>query len=188
MVLVEVIFRAALFGWFVLASYRHFVVPHPEPIGMKLVRVVSLVAWASNSYITVSPRNSALFPFSDWLSLGLVLLSAGIFASALKASTNSGIQIAFSTIKANRLLRTGIYSIIRHPFYAAYLLFWWSWCLTSTSLIPLLFAVVLTVLYCTAMRTEDSSLAQSHGGDFEHYKSVTPSLVPTIAKKAVKKP
>lgn len=94
----------------------------------------------------------------------LIILGAVFWLSAV---LNSDIQ---ENIKNNALVTTGIYGIVRHPIYAAFL-----YAITGIILIannitliflPVIFWVVLTVVM---RKTEEKWLIEKYGDDYLNY-------------------
>lgn len=81
--------------------------------------------------------------------------------------------------KEGTLLRTGPYKIIRHPMYAAALLFIWSSILGHLSIINVIIGLIGTSV-ATIRITEEEKLLQSQYPDYVQYIQRTKRIIPLI--------
>lgn len=176
----DTILRSLVFLLFTIASYRHFIIPKPEPLGMRLIRFSSLAAWVTNvfsAFLSLGSDHSTSLTLTSFI---FALISFSIFRCALLSTRSSRLQIAYSEGAASELVTTGPFAYIRHPFYASYILFWWSWAVTLQTYGSLIFAFVLTLQYLVGMRVEERSLMSVFGSDYMKYRSRTSALIPRI--------
>ncbi len=119
----------------------------------------------------------------SWLrpaALGILILGLGIRATAILT-----LGRAFSTNVAmragQRLQRSGLYSLVRHPSYLglelillAFALHARAWACFAVVLVP----STLAVLY--RIHVEESALRLAFGGDYEEYRRGTKRLIPGV--------
>jgi protein-S-isoprenylcysteine O-methyltransferase Ste14 len=105
-----------------------------------------------------------------------------LIALAIILILNSLIQIYFKrNIKgSSKILKRGLYSLIRHPQYLGYLIisieiFLWSDIELKTAFI---FLIVLLISHL--LNYEEFVLTKKYGDEFVEYKSVTKKLIPYI--------
>lgn len=143
----------AAFCWGVKAHFRN---TGDMPAGMKLTSALSTLlflafAWHMHSGVS-----------SLWLAaLTLFTASGAVFASAIIASRATPPTLAYDTDSPNFLLNHGPYRYVRHPFYLAYVLFWFGTALATPSLAGWLAPAIMTTLYLDAATREEKKFANS---------------------------
>ena len=113
----------------------------------------------------------------NWLliGLGIILLLDGILIwfAAFKLSK---IQ---SNIRNDRLVTDGVYSLVRHPIYSAWLQISTAFILFSQNIylfvLPIIFWVILSVVM---VKTEEKWLTEKFGDDYLEYCQITNRFVP----------
>src|SRR4029079_3395274 len=105
--------------------------------------------------------------------LGLGIASIGAAGRAWATSYISG-------KKLKRLIKWGPYSLCRNPlyFFSMLLGIGFGFC-TETFTIPLLIAVVLTILHYFQIRTEEQRLLVAFGTEYESYMAKVPRFLPS---------
>jgi protein-S-isoprenylcysteine O-methyltransferase Ste14 len=113
------------------------------------------------------------------VGLGLLALSLALLWWSIKHTRGAGLGIAFAGVLPNRIVQTGPYRAIRHPFYVSYILSWVStpflsgWWLTAA--IPAAMAAV----YLAAARAEESEFnASALASDYQRYSARAGMLWP----------
>jgi len=120
--------------------------------------------------------------FSFWMGLWLSLLLSGVWLGigGLREVT---LRVA-ETHRAERVVTTGVYSIVRHPQYlggllvhvgASFLLSAW-FSLASTPLMVLLNYLV--------SRKEEEELVREFGEEYEEYRGRVPMFIPQLRRPA----
>lgn len=86
------------------------------------------------------------------------------------------------TIKSNhQLVKTGIYSAVRHPIYSSYLLLFIGFCLMLQSLVSLaLLTIVSAIWFGSRIKLEEEMLEQEFGEEYKAYQQQTKRLIPFI--------
>jgi protein-S-isoprenylcysteine O-methyltransferase Ste14 len=109
-----------------------------------------------------------------WLVFVAVLLGAG---GALCLGGNLS---PFPKPKAgSTLVQTGVYGVVRHPLYAALICGTLGWSLLRSSLIALIFSVVLGVFLDAKARREEVWLREVHAG-YANYAKRVRRLIPWV--------
>jgi protein-S-isoprenylcysteine O-methyltransferase Ste14 len=91
-------------------------------------------------------------------------------------------SIFIAGFKDDTLVRSGPYSVLRHPLYVL------SWIamlgiglVTRSLVITFALAAIFAFVYWTAARGEDAALLEAHGEAFERYRATTPACVPRVS-------
>lgn len=120
-------------------------------------------------------------PVAAALGIGVQLLSAALFAWTIKSTFRRQLSLAYSPDIPEFILETGPFGLVRHPFYASYVLFWFSFIVIQPSLITGAMAVVLFGFYLNAARFEEAKFARSAlASAYQHYSDRTGMFVPRI--------
>lgn len=114
-----------------------------------------------------------------WPALGMagLVLSAVVGLLAL-AAMGSDTRVHPVPAEAARLRTNGIYSVIRHPMYAAVLLACAGVTLGSARLLSLIALIALGLVLSAKARFEDRLLSERFGWQFAVYASRVPAVVP----------
>jgi protein-S-isoprenylcysteine O-methyltransferase Ste14 len=143
----------AAFSWGVKGHFRS---TGEMPTGMKVTSGLSAALFAAFLWY-LCQGISAFWP----LALVLFTASLAVFAAAIKASRKTPPTLAFDTDSPNFLLSHGPYRYVRHPFYLAYVLFWFGTALAVHSLAGWIAPLVMTTLYLHAATREERKFANS---------------------------
>jgi len=147
----------AAFAWGVK---NHFRSTGAMPPGMKLTSGLSSVLFVAFLW-HLHDGTSAL-----WLpALVLFTASLGVFAAAISASRKTPPTLAYDNDSPNFLLHHGPYRYVRHPFYLAYVLFWFGTAIAVHGLAAWLAPVIMTALYFDAASREERKFANSELAD-----------------------
>lgn len=170
------LFCFASFGW---AMVRHFDrAGKPKP-GMVFTGLIVPV-FAGLNVITLLKRSPI------WPAAGLVLyVAAGIlFWLAIAATRGRGLAACFQCHVPRRIVWSGPYRFIRHPFYSAYTLVWLGG-FAATGWWPLgAIAVFMAGLYEHAARKEEAGFLQSClGPAYQAYMHHTGRFFPRLGKR-----
>jgi protein-S-isoprenylcysteine O-methyltransferase Ste14 len=84
-----------------------------------------------------------------------------VFAAAIIASRSTPPTLAYDSDSPNFLLNHGPYRYVRHPFYLAYVLFWFGTAIAVHSLAGWLAPAIMTALYLDAATREERKFANS---------------------------
>ena len=136
-------------------------------LGLLITILIILYLFISGSVFTSSPFVIA----GQLLAVGL-----NIWA---RLSFKKGQFSINAEPKEGTLLNTGPYKIIRHPMYAAALLFIWSSIFGHLSIINVIIGLVGTSV-ATIRITEEEKLLQSQYPDYIQYTNKTKRIIPFI--------
>jgi protein-S-isoprenylcysteine O-methyltransferase Ste14 len=119
----------------------------------------------------------------SWLrpaALGILILGLGIRAAAI-VTLGSAFSANVATHAGQRLQRSGLYALVRHPSYLgleliflAYALHTRTWACFAVVLVP----PTLAVLY--RIHVEETALRLAFGADYEDYSRSTKRLIPGV--------
>jgi len=87
--------------------------------------------------------------------------AAWLFWSAISASREARLRLAFDEENPDSIVSTGPYRYVRHPFYTSYLIFWIGFAVAAWHMWVFPFLFVLTVIYVVAALGEQKKFANS---------------------------
>ena len=82
-----------------------------------------------------------------------------------------------------RVIRKGVYNIVRHPMYLGALLLYLGLLVSTFSLIAAGIWVVIIIFYYFNSKHEEKLLLDKFGKDYEDYNNEVPMLIPRIRRK-----
>jgi protein-S-isoprenylcysteine O-methyltransferase Ste14 len=144
-------------GWAVLF---HFV-SRTRPLGFLLFTLAGTANFAVFAYLLWFQEMDGL-GFDLWsTTAALVLIIAGglLFGWAVVASWNAKLKLIFDLDRPRFVLRSGPYAYIRHPFYAAYILYWAGCALATLHWANIGFLVGATAALAHAALAEERGFA-----------------------------
>ncbi|HYK44245.1 MAG TPA: isoprenylcysteine carboxylmethyltransferase family protein, partial [Parafilimonas sp.] len=94
----------------------------------------------------------------------------------------SGADIFRKKKLTQQLIRTDFYKYVRHPLYAATLLFVWGIFFWQPLLSNLISCACITVYTIIGINFEEKKLVKEFGNTYVVYKSQTPMLIPKLFK------
>lgn len=176
---VPLAFATFVFARFCLAVRNLFRTEGRMPAGMRLVSGLSLatfVTFAVLAWVAPAPllaQLAACFLFlASWL----------VFGATERTIRDAPFTLAYTPDAPNRVVTSGPYEAIRHPFYAAYLLFWAGTAIAVGSPLGTVGPVLLAILYVHAARFEEAKFRRSAvSAEYAAYLSRTGMLVPRLA-------
>lgn len=126
----------------------------------------------------VFPPHTPLSVFLAILGVLVILLGLIIYILAIKIKITKA-------IKENRLLTTGVYSIVRNPIYSAWLLLCTGVLLCSGSLLLALLLFLIFWAYLTILmkHTEEKWLTKLYGAPYTEYCKKVNRCLPWFPKK-----
>ncbi len=172
----------ACFACFTWGTITHFVRVRNEQGGAWVISLLSLAGFMVFLVRLAVWGASAAWPIV-W---GLFCLSLALWAWTIKATRAAPPSLAFTQDAPVTLFARGPYSLVRHPFYTSYLLFWAAAGLSS-SVSPLAAAsgvpvfLVMAGTYLVAARHEEAKFAGSAlARTYRDYAAVTGRFVPRL--------
>lgn len=147
----------ACFLAFTWGAFRHFRSVTPVPLGMRVIGVVSLATMTAFTGAVLASPMPDTWPAAPILSAG----SLALFAWAVHATRGAALAQAFAGVQPSRLVVTGPFRYLRHPFYTSYLIFWLATFVATTSSICIGGTFILLMCYIVAAREEERLISRS---------------------------
>ena len=166
----------ALLAW---ALRHHFRNDDGIPRGLRLLSVVTLAGYALFVFRSLRAPDPVP-PARLLLEACCFLASVLLFVWAVRTTRHRGLRLIHSAGGADELYLDGPYRFIRHPIYAAYVLFWIG---TAIGAGPLqwLVAAGLVAWYRTAARAEERRFAAGPlAPDYDRYRRRAGMFVPRL--------
>jgi protein-S-isoprenylcysteine O-methyltransferase Ste14 len=116
-----------------------------------------------------------------WLSFAVMLLGAGIAIVSLIQTDPLeflGVKaiLGISTSRGKRLVKTGIYSFVRHPLYLGGILFFWANPVMTT--LDLIGSVFATAYFLFGSKLEEKKLIEEFGEEYTAYMNEVSGFLP----------
>jgi protein-S-isoprenylcysteine O-methyltransferase Ste14 len=164
----------AAFSWGVKSHFR----PTGRiPPGTLLISVLTVAGFLWFAWRLLNGRLAFTWP----VALALFVLSIALFAWTVSATRKTPPTMAFDTDEPFFLLNHGPYQLVRHPFYAAYLLFWTGTALATPRLLPWAAPLVMLLIYWNAARREEGKFASSGlAPAYQNYRASTGMFIPRL--------
>jgi protein-S-isoprenylcysteine O-methyltransferase Ste14 len=151
--------------------------------GTQIILWVVIVAslrideWMHRFFPVDMPGNHSWLPP---VAFGILILGLGVRAAAI-VTLGRAFSVNVATRTGQRLQRSGLYRLVRHPSYfglelilLAFALHARTWACFAVVLVP----PTLAVLY--RIHVEETALRQAFGADYENYGRTTKRLIPGI--------
>jgi protein-S-isoprenylcysteine O-methyltransferase Ste14 len=143
---------------------------------------LALASLALLGFLPYADRHQILVfraPTLRWLGLTLCCLGGVVRVVALRSL---GPQFsAYVTLQpGHQLVRSGIYSLVRHPLYLSLLLAGPGLALVFASQLVMPIALLSALFIASRIRAEDALLAQTFPHEFHAYRACTAMLVPFV--------
>jgi protein-S-isoprenylcysteine O-methyltransferase Ste14 len=106
--------------------------------------------------------------------LSNLLIMAGFFTVA------SAWSVLLKAQQGKRLAKEGIYSIVRHPQYAGFILVMLGFLLQWPTLLTLLMFPILVTMYVRLAKKEEAVVRAQFGAEYERYEAMTPAFFPRL--------
>ena len=126
--------------------------------------------------VLVSIVNFSLPLFHLIISIPLLVLGAWIAIKGVKEVT---LKVA-ETHKTEKIVTTGVYSIVRHPQYLGALLAHVGISILLSATYSLLFTPLMVTLIYLISRKEEEELTKEFGKEYENYKKKVSMLIPRL--------
>jgi protein-S-isoprenylcysteine O-methyltransferase Ste14 len=177
--------KAALlivFGWnialFTRALRDGFTRPNGVHPAMRTLGICGAAATILNAWLIVKTQTPLVAVI---ISLAVLFISQLVFRAAVKATAQHKLSLAFSSDTPGHLNQSGIYRIIRHPFYLAYALTWLAAAIASLHWLALIALVVMFSFYLSAAMLEERKfLASPLAPAYRAYRQNTGMIFPKL--------
>jgi len=144
----------AFFGWISIATKQHFR-SSKYPLGMYVISVLSLIGLVP--FVYYAARAELVF---GGLTLVLIIIAFALFLWAVGHSKATRLSLALDDeMQSEQIIRTGPWRYMRHPFYAAYILFWLACAVATQHLVSAIVFVALLGIYTASARREEQALS-----------------------------
>ena len=146
------------FNWAITGHFRS----EKMPTGMKLIVVASTITGLALLALlwTGSQPLGAQF-----VGMAIEVCGLGLFAVAIAATKQVRFRMAFDDGVPDRLVTSGPFKYIRHPFYTSYLVFWTGFALITFSWLAVPLLLVMAAIYFRAAWGEEQKIATSDLAD-----------------------
>ncbi len=167
------------FAW---GLYNHFRVERPVPLamrGLSLLSAATFGGYVARLWTALTDQSAVC------VATVLFVASLALFWWAIRATRRDPPFVAHSSAGLSRLHVTGPYRVIRHPFYAAYILFWLG---VAVAAGPLLWAptLMLCIWYVLTARHEERALQSGAlETDYRTYRARTGMLFPRYQGRGI---
>lgn len=81
------------------------------------------------------------------------------------------------------LITDGIYKYVRHPQYSGFMIIILGFLIQWPTIITLIMAPVLTIMYIKLSKNEESVMIEEFGGKYLEYMNIVPRFVPSLKTK-----
>jgi protein-S-isoprenylcysteine O-methyltransferase Ste14 len=129
-----------------------------------------------NKSVLVPVVNFSIPLFHLTISIPFLVLGAWIAIKGVKEVT---LKVA-ETHKTEKIVTTGVYSIVRHPQYLGALLAHVGISILLSAAYSLLFTPLMVILIYLISRKEEEELTKEFGKEYENYKKKVPMLIPRL--------
>ena len=151
--------HGALQGAFIWGRWRVFRIDGAVPPGVRVIEIAASVSIIAGAGL-IGFRASVTWPF-DALAWALAMLSCGLFAWSTAHVGTFTLTAAFSNDAPRRLIASGPYRWLRHPFYVAYVLAQLFVLAASASLWAVPMCALMALIYVRAAGHEERKFARS---------------------------
>jgi protein-S-isoprenylcysteine O-methyltransferase Ste14 len=118
-----------------------------------------------------------------WLVLGLCSIAAAVFLFGGILSIRRYLTPLPYPVDENRLVRSGVYKLVRHPIYTSMLLAAFGLTVFSASLAHLALSVVIFMFFDSKASKEEAWLTERHP-DYPGYAERTGKFFPRLPRKS----
>ncbi len=118
------------------------------------------------------------FKFTFLIYPGVLLILISLILIYL-----SFIEIKPNFLKAEKITTKGIYTKIRHPMYLGLIILFIAFPLITSSLLVLLYSLLVIVLFIWLSNYEEKALEKKFGKKYLAYKEKVPMFIPKLTKK-----
>lgn len=159
---------------FLSAGFWHFGGKHRG--GTNLVTLTSFITLGSIGYAIWSQTHIGIWPV---IGISLQILSVFLFGWCIGISGKNTLGLALDQDRdSQRLITDGPYSLVRHPFYTSYIIFWIGGVAVASSIFTLLVTLALIAIYIYTARREDKVLAENFKDEFPKWRDDTGAFFP----------
>jgi len=144
-----------------------------------MTRIISLLALPVliAAYVILAVTGSLFSPSP--LVIAAQVLAVGLSIWARRSFPKGAFRVAAAPA-ASAVIRRGPYRFIRHPMYAANLLFLWAAVLSHASAWTVALAVAVTAVVSVRIVFEERILRERYAAEYETYTRETKAVIPFL--------
>ena len=148
-------------------------------MGQIILFLMFLAVWIMDTfflrYSVVATSRSFLF---IRIPIAIVILCiAGYLAK-------SGLEIVFGHVRDEpRVIREGVFSLVRHPIYLGAILLYLGLLVFSPSMFAAMIWTIIIAFYYYISRYEEKLLIEKFGNDYKEYMREVPMLIPRLKRE-----
>jgi protein-S-isoprenylcysteine O-methyltransferase Ste14 len=186
--------------YIILAFLGYFVIHFSDPVAIKRLPLIKPILWVIGVGIlayavikaSLSPEKVILPGWTLWVGWGLLVISLTLVAYSLYISLPFRMTY-ISKGAGNKLITTGLYALIRHPWLYWSFLVMLSLVLVSQSKLILVSAPLFALLEIIAVFIQDYFYFPRMFAGYKDYRRATPMLIPNYKSikaycQSIKKP
>ena len=133
--------------------------------------------------MAISLCNTAFNPtqniYAQLVAPVLLLLSILLFWSAVISAKGQIFDFLGSNSAPSKVINSGIFGRIRHPFYSSYIISWLGCALSTTNITAIIiFIVAVTIYVISARREERLMLGSELSDEYINYQKNTGMFIP----------
>jgi protein-S-isoprenylcysteine O-methyltransferase Ste14 len=175
----ELLLGTLCFGCFAWGTLWHF---RWEANGSKGAWAISLLSWAG--YLTFMWQAAMAAPRSGWQIACVLMLGAFLlWLWTVRVTRANPPTLAYTQDTPVTIFQAGPYGWVRHPFYTAYMVFWFAAALADAAWLSWLICIALGAIYFAAARHEECKFARSdHAAAYQRYAAHAGMFFPRVLK------
>lgn len=117
------------------------------------------------------------------LATGMLVVSMAVFLGAFLTTIRSPFTVVFSPDAPTRIVTSGIYKFMRHPFYVSYIWTFFAVSVATSNVVNVVCAFASLAMYIYAAKLEENKFAQSElAGAYAAYRARTGMFFPRVNK------
>jgi protein-S-isoprenylcysteine O-methyltransferase Ste14 len=148
-------------------------------MGQLILFFVFLVTWIMDTfflrYSVVATSQIIMF---IRIPIAIVILCAAGYLA------KTGLEIVFGQVRDKpRVIREGVFSLVRHPIYLGAILLYLGLLVFSFSIISVIIWMIIIAFYYYISKYEEKLLIQKYGNNYEEYVKEVPMLIPRLKRE-----
>lgn len=171
--------------YIILAFLGYFIIHFSDPVAIKRLPLIKPILWVIGVGIlayavikaSLSPGKLILPDWTLWVGWGLLVISLTLVAYSLYISLPFRMTY-ISRGAGDKLVTTGLYALVRHPWLYWSFLVMFSLVLVSQSKLILVSAPLFALLEIIAVFIQDYFYFPRMFAGYKDYRRVTPMLIP----------
>lgn len=164
----------ASFLWSIIGVFKKE--EEQQSLKYRLLQINTGLLWVLLPY---SIYNSQLSDVTYSVVTIIQLFCLATFWAHTKIVKENSFSIVFSEDKPKKLIRSGFYKRIRHPFYTIYLVSYFSISLATLDILTLTLSATMLLLYTDAAKFEENKFSNSDlKAEYDQYKKESGMFYP----------